>query len=59
MKNGYFTPDIEQFVPEFFIDLEKEVNTDTSVTLLEDFALQLKARELQVTLPLKCGKCLG
>lgn len=48
MKNGYFTPDIEPYVPEFFIDLEKEVNTETSVTLLEDFALQLKAREMQV-----------
>ena len=48
MKNGYFTVDLEPFVPEFFIDLEIEINTDSSVTLLEDFALQLKTRELQV-----------
>ena len=35
MKSGYFTPDIEQFVPEFFIDLEKEINSnEEEVTLI-------------------------
>ncbi len=27
MKSGYFTPDMEQYIPDFFIDLEKEINS--------------------------------